>query len=283
MNALKRKNPLTESFLVQLDVDLEGLGMRHPKYKSAFAYSEDNLGVSRAKAPIIGPKDHLFPPGRQNECNFMRISEDVPVALDPQGQSNTQDSTNDFRQDSNQANWMPMNDRTADRGQDVQRTLQGLALGNIPTNPFPQGNSYMQTESSNGGEPGLSPDTGHSTSNRPTPNSTTPSDTRSNLQAPNKSSGTSYETSPASSHQDGRSMNAFFNPQTDYNNIQGTGLTPDATFTMPETPGRDFQVPAGWEMSGQTTGLTPVGDGVFRHLMGLGSLDPMDIGWEGGA
>jgi hypothetical protein len=43
MNALKKKNPLTESFLVQLDVDLEGLGMRNPKYKSVFAYSEDNV------------------------------------------------------------------------------------------------------------------------------------------------------------------------------------------------------------------------------------------------
>jgi hypothetical protein len=50
MNALKRKNPLTESFLVQLDVDLEGLGMRNPKYKSVFAYSEDN--VSAAQLPI---------------------------------------------------------------------------------------------------------------------------------------------------------------------------------------------------------------------------------------
>lgn len=46
MNALKRKNPLTESFLVQLDVDLEGLGMRNPKYKSVFAYNEDNVSFS---------------------------------------------------------------------------------------------------------------------------------------------------------------------------------------------------------------------------------------------
>ena len=49
MNALKKKNPLTESFLVQLDVDLESLGMRNPKYKSVFAYSEDN--VSRPFCP----------------------------------------------------------------------------------------------------------------------------------------------------------------------------------------------------------------------------------------
>jgi hypothetical protein len=36
MNALKKKNPLTESFLVQLDVDLEGMGIdvgqRPPDY-----------------------------------------------------------------------------------------------------------------------------------------------------------------------------------------------------------------------------------------------------------
>jgi hypothetical protein len=46
MNALKRKNPLTESFLVQLDVDLEGLGMRNPKYKTIFAFSDDNVSRS---------------------------------------------------------------------------------------------------------------------------------------------------------------------------------------------------------------------------------------------
>lgn len=34
MNAMKGKNPLTESFLVQLDVDLESLGLRDPKYKA---------------------------------------------------------------------------------------------------------------------------------------------------------------------------------------------------------------------------------------------------------
>lgn len=28
LNAMKRKNPLTESFLVQLDVDLDGTGIR---------------------------------------------------------------------------------------------------------------------------------------------------------------------------------------------------------------------------------------------------------------
>lgn len=37
MNALKRRNPLTESFLVQLDVDLEALSLRIPALRNAFA------------------------------------------------------------------------------------------------------------------------------------------------------------------------------------------------------------------------------------------------------
>ena len=43
MNALKRRNPLTESFLVQLDVDLEALGVRIPKLRSAFPRSSDTV------------------------------------------------------------------------------------------------------------------------------------------------------------------------------------------------------------------------------------------------
>lgn len=45
MNALKKKNPLTESFLVQLDVDLEGLGMRNPKHNSAFSHTQDSVST----------------------------------------------------------------------------------------------------------------------------------------------------------------------------------------------------------------------------------------------
>lgn len=43
MNALKRRNPLTESFLVQLDVDLEALALRIPKLKASFPRSSDSV------------------------------------------------------------------------------------------------------------------------------------------------------------------------------------------------------------------------------------------------
>ena len=43
MNVLKRKNPLTESFLIQLDVDLEGLGINKQTYKAVFAVDKSNV------------------------------------------------------------------------------------------------------------------------------------------------------------------------------------------------------------------------------------------------
>lgn len=45
MNELKRRNPLTESFLVQLDVDLETLTTRIPKLKGAFVRNSDSVSV----------------------------------------------------------------------------------------------------------------------------------------------------------------------------------------------------------------------------------------------
>lgn len=51
MGALKRRNPLTESFLVQLDVDLEALGMRIPKLRQAFPRSTSADSVSLCRRP----------------------------------------------------------------------------------------------------------------------------------------------------------------------------------------------------------------------------------------
>lgn len=43
MNALKRRNPLTESFLVQLDVDFEALAAKIPKLRGAFPRPNDSV------------------------------------------------------------------------------------------------------------------------------------------------------------------------------------------------------------------------------------------------
>jgi hypothetical protein len=56
MNALRRRNPLTESFLVQLDVDLEALGLRIPKLKSAFPRSNDSVSFPVVSACVFGDR-----------------------------------------------------------------------------------------------------------------------------------------------------------------------------------------------------------------------------------
>ena len=58
MQALKSKNPLTESFLVQLDVDLEGSGLSIPIYASKYQSTEKQGPVSSpnimTKAALTG-------------------------------------------------------------------------------------------------------------------------------------------------------------------------------------------------------------------------------------
>lgn len=48
MDALKRKNPLTESFIVQLDVDLEALCVRIPKLRETFPRMDNNVSAIAA-------------------------------------------------------------------------------------------------------------------------------------------------------------------------------------------------------------------------------------------
>ncbi|EPE31562.1 Zn2/Cys6 DNA-binding protein [Glarea lozoyensis ATCC 20868] len=284
MNALKRKNPLTESFLVQLDVDLEGLGMRNPKYKTVFAYGEDNAGMAGCK-PKPGAGFNGLPQQPRNECTYMRLPEEIqeeaPTVAGPVASSSNNQNSSE--------GWDSTYGTGTDQGSNVQSALGNLAIHTTPAlfDTFNKLNNVNGGSSYNGGDSGLSPDTANSSSNRPTPSSTTPSDSRPNLQSNRaKSANGSHETSPlphpSSDPNRHTPMNHFFPGQADFSNISGTGMTPENTYNVPETPGRQFDVP-GWEniSHNQTTGLTPVGEGVFRQLMGLGPMDPMDIGWEG--
>ena len=72
MTALKRKNPLTESFLVQLDVDLEGLGFRNPKHRREPGTFHDKLVV--CQLPPCADRNLLL------TCNFCDSQARVDVA-----------------------------------------------------------------------------------------------------------------------------------------------------------------------------------------------------------
>ncbi|PQE25859.1 fungal specific transcription factor protein [Rutstroemia sp. NJR-2017a BBW] len=293
MNALKKKNPLTESFLVQLDVDLEALGMRNDKYKEVFGYDADYLGLSSAKTVKIGTNSSGAP--CENACTFLRFSKDVPVGIDEptagagqnttdttSGEAPTSGRTDSFPQSfgSEQNNWNSLSDQSRSQGEGPTLVVgQGM--------PRDMNNNYGTEGSSTGADSSRSPNPGPS--NHPTPNSSTASDSRPSnpTHSHNSTISRSFELSSGPQGSSSvRSMAAFFVSDPDYSNIPPTGIsgmTP-GPFSMPETPGRSFASPGGWSMGEQqqSTGLTPVGEGVFRHMMGLGPMDPMEMEiWEG--
>ncbi|KAJ4421687.1 hypothetical protein N0V85_000072 [Neurospora sp. IMI 360204] len=73
MNALKRRNPLTESFVVQLDVDLEALVAKVPKLKNAFQRSADGHSSRAHMNPGTGLGTSTT---HRQECQFLRTLED---------------------------------------------------------------------------------------------------------------------------------------------------------------------------------------------------------------
>jgi hypothetical protein len=148
---------------------------------------------------------------------------------------------------------------------------------------------YIETPSS--GSNDMSVSSHHeSQSNRPTPNSSSASEQRNNSTSrPVTESGqTPYDTSPIGANPslgtqaelDAASA-AFFSDANNYSmQSSGTGMTPGRSFVMPDTSGNHYGVPNGWVMQGQP-GMTPVAEGVLRHLMDMPPMDAMDLGWEG--
>ncbi|KAI9732464.1 MAG: hypothetical protein M1818_007502 [Claussenomyces sp. TS43310] len=295
MNAMKSKNPLTESFLVQLDVDLESLGLKNPKFKT-FTYGPQGSDVG-SKSPV--PPGPMFGRpmqlgsvgggGQVGQCKNMEIlvmdseveANEEPISnqysgtniLDP-GLSAMPQSTGFSTGFEEPMSWASLTDFTHVHG----AGMQGIAPGveNMPRH-LSGYNASDSTSNTHDIEFSENP------SDRPTPTSSIQSDMipNSNLQLGQKASQnghsgrSSFETSPGSSHAQGPDGQA---PQiTD----QGFWAHAGANFSgigqgVAVTPGRDYAAGNGWEM-GQ--GLTPVGEGVFRDLMGMGQIDSLN--WEG--
>lgn len=208
--------------------------------------------------------------------------------------------------------WLPNNDASTTQANSLNMLNQGSSSNafsiydhgiGLPsqnqTNSGSRG-SRGYNNSDSGGEMDLSPVSG---SNRLTPNSTAPSETRtahSNSGLNNNNSGggpgshsshpRSYETSPAMPHQNLGNNSHTHNPHpnsyggsgggggggnSDYGSMGGSGLTPVAFDDVSAGGSRDFVVPS-WENGG--SGMTPGGEGMLNQLLGIG---PMEIGWDG--
>ncbi|KAI0399481.1 fungal-specific transcription factor [Xylaria palmicola] len=294
MNALKKKNPLTESFLVQLDVDLEALGLRIPKLKSAFPRSTDsptpavnqqNLHVRPDGSPdnngLRGGVEVVF---EEQGCNFMAFEKGNPITapelVEPerQNQVNEGSHTNPFgTQQWYSGEQQPIQPR--EQGSGTDNAASGLAIQPMMYT------SYMENQGSEANDVSASsnPD---GQSNRPTPNSSSNASeqrrsvTGSRVMA--SSGATSFSTSPIGSHQNlgvqATDMNA---PQTPFfpDHGFGTGMTPGRTFTIPDTPSNDFTIPSAWE-PGQA-GMTPRTAEAIMQGLNM-PMDGLEMNWEAG-
>ncbi|KAH6895185.1 fungal-specific transcription factor domain-containing protein [Thelonectria olida] len=283
MNALKRRNPLTESFLVQLDVDLEALALRIPKLKAAFPRSTDSPGSSGK----INSKVCDNPEGVQgilayrNECHFMKMAGDdgnaatAPDIVEPSGGAqgtHNANTTGSF----GGPGWIPPNQQlpilTPSSGHTYDKN-------GSPTGALSGFGDNAESQDTSGSPDGAQ-------SNRPTPNSSgAGSDQRMHL-APGQMNGSghnSFQASPISPNQ------TLMNPGPLDGTTQGF-FADTSRFTLPTTLTTDqqggFVMPNDWvDLQGQT-GVTPVGEsgeGVLRALMSMGPMDAMDLStWDQG-
>ncbi|KAH8735470.1 fungal-specific transcription factor domain-containing protein [Ilyonectria robusta] len=282
MNALKRRNPLTESFLVQLDVDLEALSLRIPKLKNAFPRSSDSPGPNNSglgtKAPVCdNPEGVQGILAYRNECHFMKMAGDdgnaanAPDIVEPNTESQGLNASNTGGFGA-QA-WM-----SSDQQLPILTPSSGTTFekNGSATGPMSFGEGSGESQETSGSPDGAQ-------SSRPTPNSSTGgSDQRVHL-APGQMGGSghnSFQASPISPNQ------TLMNPGSLDGSTQGF-FTADANgFTMQTTMSDQqgsFVLPEGWgDIQGQT-GVTPVGEGVLRALMNMGPMDAMDLSsWDSG-
>lgn len=321
MNALKRRNPLTESFLVQLDVDLEALGLRIPKLKSAFPRSNESVGFSIIHFSIqLGEADKHRQPGPRaampNACEPHEANRAVGIAGGFQGEvrltTEADGNTAVVMENLEGAGHTPASQPGS--GIPTRERSSGPAAHYVPgSGMMPTGISmatYTGSEMDTGSTNDMSVTSGDGgtsgTSNRGTPISNSTSEHRQTL-APggrmNSTSGrNSFEASPVPSHQNlggsipvptsqgevPGSVDGFFGNPGTFSMSPGVttgmaGHNPGA-YSMPETPGSagEFSMPQSWhDITGQPA-MTPVGNGVLHSIMAMGPMEAMDMGgWEG--
>ncbi|KAK2591400.1 hypothetical protein QQS21_010906 [Conoideocrella luteorostrata] len=278
MNALKRRNPLTESFLVQLDVDFEALAIRIPKLRNAFSRSSDS--------PQFGSKvEHAGPlctdvEGVQGILSYRGDCDFMKVGGDDGNPTNGLDLAEG--QGENTAGGPPVNSGFG--GQ----TWLSADQASVPPGLTPSsGTMYDKNGSAGGQDKQGSPEAGQS--NGPTPNSSgAGSDAKSHL-APGiggTRQDNAFHPSPISPHQN------LMNPggPMDANNHQNffpesAGYPMGPTMTGQQSGG--FTMPTnGWtgmNSQPQPPSMTPVGEGVLRALMNMGPMDAMDLSsWDTG-
>ncbi|KAH9908671.1 hypothetical protein F4778DRAFT_357656 [Xylariomycetidae sp. FL2044] len=301
MNALKRKNPLTESFLVQLDVDLEALAMRIPKLKDAFPRSRDSPGVGHAMH--LKNFGHKKPDGTAGEpalpdCGIMKMAKDdgnpmaCPDLVNPEPQSHVEGNhINGYHLNSGQgpsdlsaANYFGDQQQLPNRG---RGSADGSHGGLIPEMTF-SSRGFVESQSSENNDMSVSSHP-EGQSNRPTPNSSNESDYRQNGTGTGTGTRRSFDDSPiGNGHQnmgtttqaemDAATAAAFFSLGSDqtYVSAMANGSS-GGNSNNNSSSNNDFGAPNGWGLSAGQAGMSPMTESALRNLM---NMNEMDMGWD---
>lgn len=302
MNALKKRNPLTESFLVQLDVDLEVLGSRVPKLKNTFPCSTDkpippniagdlrpaNSEGTPSSGRRNGSAGHL---AGKNECHFLKRVDDDGCAVNAPDLGDSNPSPGTMSQTSSSAGAAS---RPWESGQQPVKSSTtslptrhsnncGARSYSTSMESLPVRQGYLIGAHSPNAMSGTSGEQGR------TPGSSSASDVRQNINAQDQASGqtSAFGRSPqlqtTNDVEAAAAASAFFDMQTPQFGMgpdMGTGLTPRFNIEDPSS-GNEFAVPVSWGDLGAGTGMTPVANETLRNLMSMGSMDGIDMGaWE---
>ncbi|KAH7326673.1 fungal-specific transcription factor domain-containing protein [Stachybotrys elegans] len=275
MRALKRRNPLTESFLVQLDVDFEALAVRIPKLRNAFPRSSDSPAFSSQRGPmakkqtfrsdegmhgILGYRGQSFAKPSGDEVNQSAAPELGDRPSEPQGHFG-------------QAMWL-----TGDQ----QLPVLTPSTGTMYDKTAPAGAQMTGFGDQNGeGQEASGSPEGCQSSSGPTPVSShaTSSEARCHLM-PGRMQGSgaeSFQASPVTPTQ-----NLMGGGGVD---VGGQGFLGDANgFSMPGLEDQQGFSANAWGDLQTQAAMPPVGDGVLRALMNMRPMDAMDIStWDTGA
>ncbi|KAI0421232.1 fungal-specific transcription factor domain-containing protein [Xylaria grammica] len=286
MNALKKKNPLTESFLVQLDVDLEALGLRIPKLKAAFPRSTDSVGFmgpSQPANPDGAPRTGVEVVFDEPGCNFMTYKERDPIStselIEPERHNQANESTHNNPFGTQQWYSGEQQIPSSDRGSGPDNGANGVLVPPMIYTPYTENQGSDANEMSASSNP-------DGQSNRPTPNSSSnASEQRRSVASTGpiaNSGGASFHTSPIGSQQNlgvqGTEMDTSRTPFFPDHGF-GTGMTPGRAFAIPDTPSNDFSMPNGWE-SGQA-GMTPRTAEAIMQGLNM-PMDGLEMNWDAG-
>ncbi|KAI0423914.1 fungal-specific transcription factor domain-containing protein [Xylaria sp. FL1042] len=291
MNALKKKNPLTESFLVQLDVDLEALGLRIPKLKAAFPRSTDSptpgTNAPNYHVRTDGNTDNAPRSGvvfDESGCNFMTYDKPDNIGaselIEPERQNQGNETSHPDPFSTQQWYSREQQIPSRDRGSGPDNGANGIV---IPPMLY---TSYGENQGSDANDMSVSSNQ-DGQSNRPTPNSSSnASEQRRSVTSTGPMAtpgGTSFNTSPIGSQQNlvvqGTEMSTSRTPFFPDHGFVGTGMTPGRTFAMPDTPSNDFGISNTWE-PGQA-GMTPRTAEAIMQGLNM-PMDGLEMNWDAG-